>query len=101
MYMLQHHGLTVSNDSDVLYDHGRLMHYVMHGATTMPSGAMMDEDYAGMLQNMGGPDTGNIVPQLRHHFEAQNLYDPDHTEEHQTDMWKIDERTDTSTKCLH
>ena len=95
MYMLQHHGLTVSNDSDVLYDHGRLMHYVMHGATTMPSGAMMDEDYAGMLQDMGGPDTGNMVPQLRRHFEGQNLYDPDHTEEHQTDMWKIDERTDT------
>ena len=57
----------------------------MHGATTMPSGAMMDEDYAGMLQNMGGPDTGSMVPQRRRHFEGQNLYGPDHTEEHQTD----------------
>ena len=45
----------------------------------------MDEDYAGMLQNMGGPDTGSMVPQLRRHFEGQNLYGPDHTEEHQTD----------------
>ena len=60
MHMLKQHGLTVSND--VLYDHGRLMHYVVHGATSMPSGAMMDEDYADMLQTMGGPDTGNMVP---------------------------------------
>ena len=54
----------------------------------------MDEDYEGMLQTVGGPDTGNMVPQLRHPFEQQNLYDSDHTEEHQTNMWKIDEHTD-------
>ena len=48
-----------------------------------------------MLQNMEGPDAGNMVPQLRRHFEGQNLYDADHTEEHQIEMWKIDERTTT------
>ena len=28
----------------------------------------------------------------------QNLYDSDHTEEHQTDMWKIDEHADGQYK---
>ena len=58
--------LTVSND--VLYDHGRLMYYVVRGAMTMPSGAMMDEDYSAMLRDMGGSDTGSMVPQLRWHM---------------------------------
>ena len=92
MYMLKQHGLTVSND--VLYDHGRLMHYVQHGATTMPSGAMMDEDYASMLRTGGGPDEGNMVPQLRRHFDGQNLYDPDQPEDHGTDMWQMDTHAD-------
>ena len=47
----------------------------------MPSGAMMDEDYASMLRTAGGADTGSMVPQLREHFAGQKLYDPDHVEE--------------------
>ena len=61
----------------------------------MPSGAMVDEDYAGMLNNMGGTDTGNMIPQRRRHFEGQNLCETEPTVEHQTDMWTIDARTDT------
>ena len=53
----------------------------------------MDKDYAGMLHNMGGPDTGNMVPQLRRHFEGQNLCETEPTVEHQPDLWMIDERT--------
>jgi hypothetical protein len=92
MYMLKQHGLTVSND--VLYDHGRLMHYVLHGATTMPSGAMMDEDYASMLRTRGGPDECSMVPQLRQYFDGQNLYDLDQPDGHGTDMWQMDTHTD-------
>ena len=30
-----------------------------------PSGAMMDEDYASILANVGGPDEGNMVSQMQ------------------------------------
>ena len=65
-------------NDDVLFDHSslRLMHYGMHGMNGMPSGAMMDEDYAAILADMGGEDSGNMVPQLRQYMMGayqQNL----------------------------
>ena len=44
---------------------------------------------------MNGTDTGNMVPQLRHHFDGQNLYDPDQAEDRGTDMWQMDTHRDT------
>ena len=57
-----------------------------------------------MLQNMGRPDTGNMVPQLRRHMVGAyqlNLCvtDTDRPDEQQTDMWSIDEHTDTQHEC--
>ena len=61
-------GLKVCND--VLFVHGRLLHYVIRGScsTGMPSGAMMDENYLKIMHDMGGDDTGSAVPQLRMHM---------------------------------
>ena len=61
--MLQQCGLPVKHDA--LLDHGRLMHHLIHGRTTAPSGAMMDADYASMLATVGGPDEDNMVSQMQ------------------------------------
>ena len=61
--MLQQRGLPVKHDA--LLDHGRLMHHLIHGTRSAPSGAMMDEDYASMLATVGGPDEGNMVSQIQ------------------------------------
>ena len=96
---LLHLGLKVCND--VLFDHGRLLHYVVRGSTSMPSGAMMDEDYLKIMHDMGADDTGNAVPQLRmrmmgmperdtlHH--ADHMLTPDNAPEPTAPIWDCTE----------
>jgi hypothetical protein len=61
--MLEQRGLPIRNDA--LLDHGRLLHSMVYDTTSAPSGAMMDENYANILASEGGPDTGNMVPQMQ------------------------------------
>ena len=61
--MLQQRGLPVKHNA--LLDHGRLMHHLVHGTMSAPSGAMMDQDYAHILATVGGADEGNMVSQMQ------------------------------------
>ena len=74
--MLQQRGLPVKHDA--LLDHGRLMHHLIHSTMKAPSGAMMDQDYAHMLSTVGGPDEGNMVPQMQSMVSCQKNSD-EHT----------------------
>ena len=61
--MLRQRGLPVKDDA--MLDHGRLLHNLIYDTNSAPSGAMMDENYANIRRTMGGPDTGNMVPQMQ------------------------------------
>ena len=61
--MLRQRGLPVKGDA--VLDHGKLLHNLIYGTNSAPSGAMMDENYANIRRTMGGPDTGNMVPQMQ------------------------------------
>ena len=61
--MLRRRGLPVRDNA--MLDHGRLLHNVIYGTSSAPSGAMMDGNYDNIRRSMGGPDTGNMVPQMQ------------------------------------
>ena len=74
--MLEQRGLPIRDDAHL--DHGRLLHSMVYDTTSAPSGAMMDENYANILASEGGPDTGNMVPQMQAVVTMQNRT-PQHT----------------------